>query len=402
MANTRLYMEEVHGKSPSQAGFTVRGGGRSVRNYIIGNDGSGDASHTAIASTTELYTALVEFLGATNTHSDGKRLKRTLPLADPIYQWCMCESIGNIQGLGNPGAKLASNPFNILEAPTVDYYSLYPAYLLSSVTFTPRPYASLQDDSIGVGQVIWYDQEGNSVGGGGGIKLINYAKEWLRFTDVETVPMGEYITAQAGQFKFDVASGLSPDGKAAGNGQLRMLAKKKTVKMTWYCVPYAYLDTGSQARVSYIDQGIGCINQYDWFNFPKGSLLLEGVAVNRYTPVVPQSLVLSGSGGVSFANTKLCDITFLFSYQNPIIAKDVDDGGNQIFYGKDAGNGRATPRTSTNLNDIQAGWNLVPYAHQMGWYYAKTNIPGFPASDKRPLYPSFPFELLFTNPGVTV
>lgn len=392
MANLRLYMESVDGRSPSQAGFSLRGGGRSVRNYFIGDDGHGVTTHTAVAGISELFSSITELLGAVHTHPDGKRLQRTLPMADPVYQWCMCENIGNIQGVGNPGNPITSNPFQILEAPTVDYYSLYPGYLFSGVTFTPRPYACLQDVAVStsdsLGSLQYTNQEGVST------PSFAYAQEWLRFTDVETIPAGEYITAQAGQFLFDVQSGKSPDGISAGAGQLKMLKKTKTIKMTWNMVPYQYVETGDANILSYIEQGLGCINQYDWFGYPKGTLLFEAVSVNRYTPVVPTAKLLPGST-ISFANQKLCDITFFFGFQNPTVGSDATK-----IYGLDSDGNRATPRAPTRAGEIQAGWNLVPYAHQAGWFYAKTKIPAFPSSDGKPLFPSFPFELLFTNPGI--
>ncbi len=381
-------METIDGKSPSQAGFSIRGAGRSVRNYIIGDDGNGQ--HTRINGTSEIYSSVVEILGETRTHEDGIRLKRTLPLADPVFQWLICESIGNVAGLGNPGAAIASNPYGILEAPTVDYFALYPAYAFSGVTFTPRPYASLKDDDIPTGTLVYTDVEGTT-------QTSDYAQEWLRYTDVETVPAGEYITAQAGQFVFDVASGFSPDGRPAGNGQLRMFVKRKMIKVTWYCVPYEYIDTGDSSLPSWIELGLGCVNQFDWWNYKAGSMLLEGVMVNRYTPAVPKSIVWNGSGLVSYANQKLCDISFMFSHLYPVIGKDT-----LKIFGLEAGGNRATPRAPKNDNVIQAGHNLVPYAHQMGWFYARTKIPGYTASDNQPLYPSFPFQLLFANPGVTV
>jgi hypothetical protein len=49
-------------------------------------------------------------------------------------------------------------------------------------------------------------------------------------------------------------------------------------------------------------------------------------------------------------------------------------------------------------NNIFAGHNLLPFAHTGAWYYARTNIPDSPASHLRPMFPSYPFELLWTTP----
>ena len=379
MAQLRLFQERVAGNSPSKAGFTVRGGGRSVRNYIIGTEAD------PVTTVGEIHQGIIEMMGDTGYHSDNLRIKRTLPLADPEYYWMFCEGIGDIAGIGRPTLE-ASDPSGSLEAPPVDYVATYPQYGFSGCTFSPRPYAVVQDEAIPTTTLEWRDVEGTAFSG-------DYAMEWLRFVDVETIPGGEYITAQAGQFLFDVNSGLRPDGVAAGAGQLRMFVAKKTIKMTWFQVPYAYIDPTTNLLNTYIGYTIGKVNQYDWWKWEKGTLLLEGVMVNRYTPIVPvATLVSPDDSDVAFSTEKLCDITFMFSHVNPPLGKDSADAAG-------------TPRTPSILSSpgpvqvVQQGHNYVPYAHQMGWFYAKTNIPGYSHATNRPIYPSMSYHHLFTNPA---
>lgn len=398
MPNLRLYMERATGRGPSKASFSVMGGGKSTRTYLIGKDGvdegDDDVAHSPITSATEVYNTLVELMGNTTTYANSEtlasadpRLKRVLPMADPFFQWLYCESIGNVTGIGRP-SMVESSPYQILEAPCIDNVAFYPGYEFSDVTFTQRPYTLLQDDEIPIASIEWDPIEA-------AVTVPKpYPYEWLRFVDVETVPAGEYITAQAGQFVFDVASGLSPNSISAGSGQLRMLLKKKTIKMTWYHVPYAYVETGNTSITSYIQEGIGCINQHDWWIYPEGTLLLDGIHVVRYAPLVPKISAYGVSGATAESTTvlssqKLCNITFLFSFWNPPLGKDL------------AGNS-ATPTVSARSQIVQAGHNLVPYAHAMQYYYVKTtNLnAAFTNAINRPIYPSFPFQLLFANPGI--
>ena len=385
-------METIGGQSPSAAGFTIMGGGRSVRNYIIGDDGqSGAAAHPPVTDTVELFDAIVELMGETRVYDSSElHLSRTLPLADPIFQWMFCESIGSLSGRGRP-TQTASNPLGILEAPTVDYAAFYPCWLFSGVNFTQRPYAVISDSSIPEDEVEWVTEDGFDGTNG-------YAEEWLRFVDVEDIPAGEYITAQAGQFIFDVNSSLAPNSRPAGVGQLRMLLKRRMIKMTWFQVPYNYIDLGPFATTpddeSWIVRAIGKVNQRDWWLYPKGTMLLEGIGVSRYTPVVPQVLSWRGGpfgGGVGFSNQKLCNITFFFSFFNPPLGKD------------SAGNPAEPSIPIREIQDVTRGWNLVPYAHMGGFYYVKTKaLSGFSDASNRPIYQSFPMELCFTNPGITL
>ena len=376
MANVRLFMEAVAGRSPSKAAFSVRGAGKTTRDYVIGSDGQSGTGHEALTSRKQLYDAIKELLGDTATYdaaTDG-RLKRQLPLADPDYPWLFCESIGDIGGFGRP-TQTAADALGLMEADPVDYSAFYPGYRLSGVTFTPRPYSVLNDSNIRTGTLTYHDLEGDT-------STKQYAEEWLRFTDVETVPAGEYLTAAAGQFVFDAPSS-SIDGQPAGNGQLRMFIRKKMVKMTWYQVPYSYVEgIGSATTETYISQGLGCVNQSDFWHWEKGQLLLEGVVVNRYTAFLPR-LALSGNG-ISFSNEKMCDITFMFGCVNQPVAITPS----------------AAPSPPGSTQIVQKHFNAFPWAHTLEFYYAKTNTPGYTSSNGRPCFPSFPYQLLWSNPNV--
>lgn len=400
MANSRLYMEKAGGRSPNTASFSIQGGAKTSRTFYIGDDGQRDpfgaVIHTAVTSITEVHNAIKEILGHSERHDDTLRIKRTRPMADPEYYYLHAESIGNIAGIGRPTLTAAHQGL-FQESPQVDNFQLYPCYEFSGVCFTQRPYRILPDSAITTGSLIYADENGDE-------DDLSFAREWFRYVDVETIPSSEFLTAQIGNMKFNVASGSAPDDRTAGSGQIRMLMRKKLIKITWYQVPYNYID-GSVGDVllgadSYIYKAIGCVNQYDWWRYKKGTMLLEAVGVQRYSPLFPTpiedvDLNADGAEVFSVANAKLSNITFVFSYTNPPLGDDAD--GNE-----------ATPTIPAHIlgyagpiQTVPAGHNLVPYAHQMQWFYAQTqDLENFTRASRRPIYPSFPMQLIFTDPGI--
>lgn len=387
MSNIRLYKETIGGHSPSKGAFTRRGGGKMTRTYIVGDDGSGNYAPAQVTDLTDSVSgAFVELMGSTHTNSDGVRLQRTLPLADPLCPWLFVDAIDDFQGIGNPGAPIPADPYSFFEAPPVDYMAFYPGYLIT-VSFAPRPYAVVPDRDIQPSVIdAYYDFNGNK------IETTGYAPEWLRYTSIKRAPMAEYLEAQAGTFRIQIASGLWPNNASAGLGQAKMLFRKEAIIYTWFEVPYDYIDTGTDF-LSFLTQGLGSINQLDFNGNQPGTLLLEALAISDpYTPIVPPITYWNGSNAI-YAAQKLCDISFVFLEAfNPL--------------GPDADGNPATPPIPFNLNFVTAGHNLLPYAHALGYYYGATLVtnPDKTVNDflsDRPLFQSYPFQLLFTNPGVT-
>lgn len=394
MADLQVYLERTAGKSPTKCGVSRRGGAKSRYTLLIGDDGQRDGDgqplYPAIENPRQVHNAIKDILGTTYTHPDGLRLRRTMPKADPFSPWLFADDIAEYGGRGVP-VQTESPSISNMETAALEYYAQYPCYEFD-VSFTPRPYAHVADEDIPTSDDLpWFDETGTGQPG-------SYAAEWLRYTDVLASPTAEWLTAQAGQFVIDVASGFKPDGVQSAHGQLRMLVAQNMLKTTWYEVPYPYIETGSSAIVSNVLKGLGHVNQFEWRGYPAGSLLLEAVGVERYTAPIPKSRPWEGLTE-TYAFDKLCDITFVFLHVNRNIGPDA---GVNIFGVPVVAPATATPRAPTNRNTIQAHWNLVPYAH-MGnsWYFARTQIALFPDANDRPLFPSLPFEFLFTNPGVT-
>lgn len=371
MPDEKTTYERIAGRAPTAHGFSRTGGSRAVEKRIYGDKGAGTgAPNFAI----ELHELIEEILGTTRIDPGGlgKKLNRRMPKASPLCPWMYAERISEMVGLGQMAKSTVSQPLGV---PAWDEAAFYETYEFT-IEYQQRPYALAEDAETDDTQTVtWTKPDGSST-------TPNYANEWLRYVDVERIPAGEYITAQVGQYVWDVPGNAKLDGNAAGSGQARLFLLKEAVKITWFEVPYEYVHASSftnAAGTSYISQGLGHVNQFDWFGFDAGTLLFIGVNINRYTPPAPAQRYQSGT--TIFDNRKLCDIQFLFTYANPERSE--------------------APSAAANANVIQAGHNLLPWAHTGGHYFCKTiDVDGFAFASDRPLFPSFPYELLFTNPGV--
>jgi len=365
------YREKIRGTEPGTAGFSRTGGGRATMTQFVGACGGDSVAFTSVA---QLHAVIDEILGTTKVHDDGLRLKRTLPKAHPRHPDLYAERL-TYRGIGRM-TKVTSDPGGGLEADAFEEMSFYPGYQID-IEFASLPYSLITDDQIETGSFTSaVDRYGTTW------PSLTYAKEWLRYTDIDRMPQTETITAEAGQLIFDIAAATEPNNREAGKGQIQMQVPKSSLIITWFDVPFSYVDgfSGSTRVENNIEPAMGCVNQFAWYGFPAGTLLLTAVKIVRHPP--PRQELKLWQGTAIYAGIKLCDISFVFSRQNVTVT--------------------SAPSAATNTNVIQAGHNLLPWAHQgNSWYFAKTNFPTVAAAHGRGVYPSFPFEKLFTNPGVT-
>ena len=304
---------------------------------------------------------ITEILGSSEAAGDGK-IKRALPLAHPEYPFLHAQNFTN-EGLAFSEKAEADTSY---EAEPIAYFAKYQRYRLR-IDYKARPYVLMGDESIPTASIDYYETDGTSA-----IAEVPY--EWWRYTDFEYLPAAEYLTASQGTFTFDRSDLVAPNG-ATIPGEIRILQKKKTIKFRWFQVPLSYVESES----SYIDAAQGSVNQLDWYNWGKGTLLYLSYTYKRYTP--PNPGTDPWAEGV-IANTKLVDIEFTFLYFDP---------GTLT--------GGSAPSAPSNGSHITAGHNLLPYmaGGDGGYYYAK----GGAEVDNAPVYPSFPFQLLFKDPDAT-
>lgn len=344
--NIKKATERIGARSPSTAGFSLMDGGRATMRFLIDEINLEYAANDLLGSATPL----------------GNGIKRSLPAAHPQYPWLFCDRISNIEGLKFQEKYASSDQFieTYLEAPAIENYARYEKYEMLA-EFVSRPYAILADSSIVQQQFSYYKDDGVQENKKG------YAEEWNRFTEIHYKPSSEYLTAMNGQmlFKTDFAVG-DVQNKIIPGGQTRQLIRSRSIEVKWFCVPYSFVESTK----SFIAEGIGRVNQFNWNNFSAGTLLYTAANIDRiYTPPFPD-FVQTGGGAVP-SQQKLCDITFQF------LQRDQQPSASY---------------TPTNLSHIASGHNLILNAVDAKWYYAQNRKSGLP------LYPSYPFQLLFSNP----
>lgn len=335
------FLEQVASRSPGSAGFALDGA-RATWPYFV--------------NSFEVEAALTEILGGTETAKSDGRLKRKLPKAHPHYPWLYAERISNIQGIGKPALFTDTRTYEVpLITPRLALYKTY----LFQVEFVQRPYYVVGDDNIPVAEEVWTDETGTP-------QTYLHTKEYVRFTDYDVLPDADVVTAQHGQMIF---RGGTANGKAF-TGMPRVTIAKAVIKFRWFGIPFRYVESANSNLVYYLNR----VNQFDFWDWERGSLLYRGFTVlRRYTPVVPESNPVFGTE--AFTPDKLCDVELLWEYTDRPIA--------------------AEPPAPANDNWIPRGHNLMPNYKDRGFYYV-TQATG----DQIPLFLSVPFQLLFTDPDV--
>jgi hypothetical protein len=303
-----------------------------------------------------------DILGSVSKANDGTgRLNRRLPAAHPYYDWLYASKITNIEGIQPAGRSLGET---YQRDPSLNYiydFVFYQKYRVS-VQFEPRPYLMMNDQDLKGKQqdLKWYYNLTGS------FENFTDPREYLRFVDIESEPSAEFLTSPQGQFVFKTASGLAPNGNQVTNqngGGITLRIVRQKVKFTWYFVPYEIVFAEN------VVSGFGKVNQYDFFGYPKGSLLLEGIETKRYPP--PElNFRVDPAFGTSVAQ-KLCDITFVFN----CLMQPYRDLSPDI-------------PASTNFK-MSYGHNLVPRAGELKYYYVEADF------NQRPVYESYPMERLF-------
>jgi hypothetical protein len=400
--------ERIGSSSPNSASFNSDGNSRASMTYIV--DGFG----TDLAQQNPLVAFCQQALGTTKISelfADGS-LERSSPMAHPQYRWLYADSISSIRGLGllresqeDPSSPLvswdtASSTSYQLTAP---YFAIYSKYEVT-VEFGPRPYLSINDPTMlaleaehpGEYAIIGPDNTYSKDDSTPVTIAGSPFREYMRFTTFTTETSAEYLTLKGGQFQF-VSDVTDPpiNGTTIPGFFGKTLIPKTTIKMTWFDVPYNFVDPNSTASTN-IYQGLGRVNQ-NWFSgFAPGELLFVGFSntqkMRNQFDVFDYSL--ENAADLPNINTiLLTDITFNFLYI-PIFS-----------YDKDGAIYPATPTgviNSQNLSYVNAGHNLAMSNANKKYYpvvsldVAPNPLPeNWDKTIKKPIYPSYPFELMF-------
>jgi len=355
--NTTTYniAEFFDKESPSSSSFQTDGGSASMEVMIDGDKLSG---------------LIYDVLGWVKKTNDGNgSIERGLPAAHPYYDWLYATKISDIRGIKPISRKIGSDFQRQQQLHMRDFVG-YEKYKLK-IDFEPRPYLIATNETI-KGQrknkKWFYNLNGDS------IEFLD-CKEYLRFFDIECEPSAEILSSPQGQFIFKRSDALPPHQIPISNqngGGVGITIAKRKIKFTWFFVPYSVVFSDT------ITQGLGKINQYGFYNFPPGTLLLEGVEVKRYPP--PSQLLLADPVTKGPVASKLCDITFVCS----CLWQWSNDLGTGI-----------PPINENNRYKIPFGHNLVPWPGDLKYYYTETNAQSGANFTPRPVYGSYPFERLF-------
>lgn len=342
-------------ESPSTASFQTDGG---------------SASMDLLADGDKLEYLISGVLGSVQKANDGTgRITRNLPAAHPYYDWLYATKIDSIQGI-RPTKRLFGADYQRQNQLHLRDFVFYEKYKLK-ISFEPRPYLIAADETIAAARERkrwWKNLAGDS-------ELFTDNREYLRFFDIECEPAAEILSSPQGQFKFYRNDAAAPHDTPISNqngGGVGIIVAKRKLKFTWFFVPYEVVFADN------ITDGLGKVNQYPFYGFPAGSLLLEGVEVKRYPP--PAQSILADPFVKGPAAAKLCDITFVCS----ALAQSTSDLGGGI-----------PPFNPNGDYKVPFGHNLVPWPGDLKYYYSLSSAPAGAGFTPRPIYGSYPFERLF-------
>lgn len=399
--------ERLQSSSPGGASFSYDGNSRASMTYII--DGFG----TALNSAGPLVAFCQQALGTVNILLEDGSLQRTAPMAHPQYRWLYADKISSIKGIGllradteDPASPLVNFPTDAMNSYqlTAPYFAVYRKYEVT-VEFGPRPYLPISDEAMDLleanspdeyqivgDDTVYHDDSGTAITIDG-----NPYREYMRFTTFTSETSAEYMTLKGGSMQFVSDFDGNPTGTLKIDGMEipgffgKTLLPKTTLKMTWFDVPYAFVDPTQNASTN-IYQALGRVNQHWFYGYAPGELLFVGFTNNqKMRNQFDQWDYNSAEYLPQLHQTLLTDITFQFLY---IPVKSYDKNGD-IY--------PAFPTGIINPDNesyVNAGHNLAMCSANKQYYpVVSKDLTGQkapPASyQKKPIYGSYPFELMF-------
>lgn len=364
------YLESTDDNSLSQFGFSTETG-----------TGGGTYQFNDVTDLGDLQASVTDILGFTNTtRGSNQKLNRVLPCTHPAFRYMYASQILGMVGIGSKKAVRVPaevSPITGTPQAITSTFNLYNKYQIQA-KFSTKPYTLLDNKQINI-KTSMYEIPPATLGGAAPSPVsISYATEWMRYTDYTLKPQNNVIQGSVGAFSFkDLPS------KPIYTSPPFMNMPDQILSFTWYQVPYRFVTSAN----SYITnpKWLNRINQHDWYNWKKGSLLYLGYDPGKtYTQPSDETISqtdLNGDTWDSYA--KLTDITFTFLYT--------------------ARSPGTTPTPPAYGNWLAAGHNLQPVLSSRTFEYATMTNTGSDALKANqqywaPTYESFPLELLFSDP----
>lgn len=412
-----------HAEQNTTAGFTAGGGTNEIEFTGAGIDNLESYLRHMLGGSYVYRTVGKTIQGVALQASEHSGIDRVLPLGHPQHPFLYCSGVNSIKGTGYleeisyPAwfKSMLPMPNNGTTVPCYPTFSRYGAYDIKA-TFTARTYQQLRNNDIYQYRqdvvFIPANQYNTDSQAENRITIPGIWPEWWRYVFKRVEPKFETLSAVQGQFAF-----FDPNNTLVRPitqpGQIKIPYPSQEVKLTWYKVPYSFVNSGATgsggrtyrvsgypARATLTNENMltYCnykVNQYDFMGYKAGTLLLTGVSTTEpeANPFPAYTEWPPGSGNYIPDNTFTTDITFTFLYREPRPAINYEAlgyypggvGGNNVFYGH----------------------NLVPnYAD--GLYYAAIKTEKLTSSGvvlpknyytANLIYESFPFQLLFADPS---
>ena len=360
--------EKISGISPGVSSLSIEGDSRATLTYIINGPGVDLDPENPLALFCQ------QALGDTKINEADGSLIRTPPMTHPQIRWLYADKI-------------------------YDKYEVV-------VEFATRPYLVVSDAAIdklneeyeGVYRIDGGDGTYYMDDGSQNVAVGNPIREYRRFSTYTTESSAEYLTMKGGAYKF-VSDVVDPpvNNQTIVGFYGKTLVPKVVFKLTWFQVPYEFVDPTNDASTN-IYEALGRVNQNFFYGFEPGELLFTGFTntqkIRNQFDVV--SYNLSDLADLPTLESLLyTDITFNFLYI-PIFSYDVD--GNPYPSDDDGNYAPAGVINPDNLSYINAGHNLAMTNVNKRYYPVvseDTSPPPEPNFRKKPIYNSYPFELIF-------
>lgn len=393
--------ERIQGSAPGSTSISLEGDSRATMVYIVEGPKDGKDQRNPLVLFCQ------DVLGNVSVNAANGALKRKSPMVHPQFRWMYAERITSIKGLGfaresgdDPSSPLLRwNTAGGTSWQTIQpYYLIYDKYEVT-VEFSSRPYLTADDATmnklnaayanaytISGAYAIYYNDKGEQKTVSG-----DPYREYARYITYTTETSAEFLTMKGGSFKF-VSDVDQIDSQSIAGFYGKTLIPKVVLKMTWNIVPYSFIDPSEDASTN-IFQALGRVNQNWFFGYGPGELLFTGFTNTQkmknqfdvFAYSLDQVADLPRINDILYT-----DITFSFLYI-PIYS-----------YSKTGEIYPSSPKgiiNPNNLSYVNAGHNLAQTQVNKQYYPVVSQDVEVPAPSearkKRPIYGSYPFELMF-------
>lgn len=401
--------EKISGSSPNSASISLDGDSRATMVFMVYGPGKD------LTEKNPLVTFCQEVLGYVQTNPINGALYRWSPMTHPQFRWLYADKITSIKGIGFVREDQADPNSDLIVGRTfgsTSWQVIPPQYLVYdkyevTVEFAAKNYLAINDQTmdklaeadintykISGAYAKYYNDKGEQVNITG-----DPFREYMRFVTYTTETSAEFLTMKGGAFTFE--SDVAEVQKQSIPGFYgKTLIPKVVLKMVWNTVPYAFVDPNRNESTN-IFQALGRVNQNWFFGYAPGELLFTGFTNTQkcknqfdvYDYSLDKVAHLPKINDILYT-----DITFSFLY---IPVYSYAANGVNLYPNVGGVHRPQGVINPNNLSYVNAGHNLAQTQVNKRYYpvvSADVTTPATPANlKKKPIYGSYPFELMFNG-----